>query len=284
MKLTCPEFRYLQALVRDLASVILPDARRPFVEARLTALLCDLGGPSEGLITRLRAPGGAALRRRVVEAALVTETRFFRDQAPFEALREVILPRLAERREPGERLAFWSAGCSTGQELYSLAMLIDHGHRRLFDGPVELAGFDVSRSALARAEAGSYSALEIGRGLPESFRERYARREGERYVLRPELRRRLRFQELHLARPWPALGLADVILLRNVLIYFDAPTRAAVLSRVRSRLKPGGVLILGTAEAPSAVDGGFETVHRGRAVWYRRRERGVVRGGPRPLT
>jgi len=240
------------------------------VAARLAPIVRREGLRSVAdLLGRIRH-GSAGLRDEVVEAMATNETSFFRDVRPFDFLRDEIIPTLVRER-PTSGLRLWSAAASTGQEAFSLAMLL----REHFPGvsPVSILASDLGSDVLAAAEAASFSQLEVNRGLPAALLVRYFRREGLRWEVAGPVRAMVAFRKINLARPLPALPAMDVVLLRNVLIYFDEATKVEVLTRVAGAMRPGGYLILGSAETLRSLDDRYERVKTDRTVCYRLRER-----------
>jgi chemotaxis protein methyltransferase CheR len=218
-------------------------------------------------VQRRPAPGA---QRSVVEALTTNETSWFRDQEPFAVLTETVLPELAVSRPGGgQSLRIWSAACSSGQEPYTLAMIMqDH----LPAGwNYQILASDLSTQMLARAEKGRFSQLEMNRGLPATMLVRHFERVGTEWQVAPVLRRNLTFSAINLSGPLPVLPAFDVIFLRNVLIYFDLETKRAVLARVRRLLRPDGWLFLGSAETTIGIDGDFERVVARRTSAYRLR-------------
>lgn len=205
-----------------------------------------LSGPEE-LIARLGRAHEAPLARRVVEALLNNETYFFRDRAMFDQLSAQVLPDLAERRESTRRLSIWSIGCSTGQEALSLAMLLLEDPRWR-NWAVDILGTDVSQNVVETARTGCYSQFQIQRGLGVAQMVRWFDDRPEGWQANDELRRRVRFEVHNLLGPPPAANRFDLILCRNVLLYFDAPTRARAFERMASALSADGRLMLGAGE------------------------------------
>jgi chemotaxis protein methyltransferase CheR len=202
-----------------------------------------------GLVERLRSGPGRELEARVIEAMTINETLWFRDVKPFKALREEVIPEAIARNEPARRLAIWSAAASTGQELYSVAMLLEQHFPELDGWNLSLIGTDINAAVLDKARAGRFSKLEINRGLPADMMDRYFTLDGGQYVIDESLRRRVSYFQLNLAGRWPArLPKFDVILLRNVLIYFDNPTRERIIASASKQLRRGGGLLLGSTE------------------------------------
>ena len=268
VSVTAADFEYVRRLVADESALSLSDDKEYLVHTRLVPVAEREGLQSVGeLIAAVRA-GEPELRRQLVEALFTHETLFLRDGHPFEALRDVVMPERL-RANGGRRLALWSAATSTGQEAYSLAMLC----HRWVPGPLELRllATDLSAGALARARAGHFSELEVRRGLPGDLLRRYFSPRGRGWQISDELRAMVSFEQLNLARPFRrAVGSMDVVLLRNVLIYFQEPARAALVGEVASVLAPGGYLLLGGAEAIGTADGLFEPVRVGRTTLFRR--------------
>jgi chemotaxis protein methyltransferase CheR len=247
--MTTADFDYVCRLVRDRSGVILDAGKEYLVDARLTpvARRCDFGSVTE-LVGRLRAGPDGRLADRVVEAMVTTETSFFRDVHPFETLRTTILPDLIRRRRAERRLGAWFAACSTGQEPYSFALLVREHFPELTGWRLDLLATDLSADALGRARAGRYNQVEVNRGLPAALLVKYFRQHGPTWELSEDVRRMVEFRELNLTRLWPPLPPADLVFLRNVMIYFDADAKKAILGRVARVLRPDGYLLLGGAE------------------------------------
>lgn len=241
--------RLLAAMLEERTGQQLAPARRWRMELALKPLMQARGLATLDAVAALAAGGrDPQLADTVIDALLNNETSFFRDAAAFGALIEVALPQLRAGRPEGRRLRVWCAGCSTGQEAYSLAMAFA-ADARLGAAGVDIIATDISRSAIARARGGVYPQIEVQRGLPvrlmlEWFHER---RDGA-WEAAPALRTRTNFQVRNLLDPPPLLGLFDVVLCRNVLLYFDAPRRTRVFDRLADALMPDGVLMLGAGE------------------------------------
>jgi chemotaxis protein methyltransferase CheR len=257
-----PDYTYIRELVRTQSAIVLEPAKAYLIESRLTPVAKSEGLTSlNQLVTRLRAERGGALQRRVVEAMTTNETSFFRDHHPFDALRHQILPDLIQSRSTTRTLNLWSAACSTGQEPYSLAMLIREHFPNLGEGwRVRVLATDLATRVLDRARRGSFTQLEINRGLPAALSIKYFRREGLEWIAHDSLRQMIDFREMNLATPWPSVAQMDVIFLRNVLIYFDTDTKKKILGNVRRILRPDGCLFLGAAETTLNLDETFERV------------------------
>lgn len=269
MTITEADFQYVRSLVRLRASIVLAPGKEYLVEARLRPVADDHGLASVGeLVERLRSEAHNGLHHRVVEAMTTNETSFFRDQSVFEALRDHVLPALLRGERRGRPLTIWSAACSSGQEAYSLLMLLAEHFAAALPATTVVAS-DISPEMLERARTARYSRIEIGRGLPTRLLVRYFDRDGAGWRVRDELRRRVVLRELNLAGPWPALPTADLVLCRNVLIYFDVETKRTVLERLQRQLASGGYLVLGASETVRGITEDYETHRVGGAAFYR---------------
>jgi chemotaxis protein methyltransferase CheR len=269
------DFEYLQSLLRQRAALVLESGKAYLAEARLLPVARRAGCTSVGeLLGRLRAVPVNGLHEQVVEAMTINETSFFRDVLPFEALRQEVLPGLIERRQGERRLHLWSAGCSSGQEPYSLALLLNEHFPNLDSWDVTITATDLSTAMLERAQRGRYSQMEINRGLSAQLLVKYFRRQGLDWEIDEAIRGRVEFRPLNLAESFPPLPLVDVVLLRNVLIYFDVATRKEVLGRVVRVLRPDGALFLGGAETTLGIDDTFERVACGKSSYHRLRRGG----------
>lgn len=245
-------------LVKRHAAIVLDASKDYLVESRLRPVARSLGlGSVDELARLLQERESPALVTQVVDAMTTNETTFFRDARPFEALRAHILPALVGRRRGRRALRIWSAASSTGQEPYSIAMLLAEHFPELDDWDVSILATDISSQALARARAGKYHQLEVNRGLPPRYLGKYFERDELSWVLRESVKRRVEFRAMNLAATWPALPTMDVVLLRNVLIYFDAETRRSVLGKARAKLARDGYLFVGSTETPVNIDSSF---------------------------
>ncbi len=271
MTLAPEDLAYVRFLIRRDTGVVLDESKSYLIESRLrTRARAENLGTSKTLLQRMRRPDGEDLRHRLVEDILVGETQFFRDRHPFEALASTILPELIELRRDQRRLDLWSAACSTGQEPYSLAMLLQDEFPGLSGWTVRILATDFSQSVLTRAREGTYRDVEIARGLDPALRERHFRREGEGWRLTPQVRNRVQFSKVNLLEAWKGLPRMDLVLLRNVMIYFDAATRASILERIEALLRPGGTLLLGSSETLVGVETALVPTRIGRTMAYRR--------------
>lgn len=273
MGLTAIDFDYLRTLVKDHTAIVLDAGKEYLAETRLAPLLGEHNCSSvQELLSRLRHQSFNGLHRKVLDAMTNNETWFFRDTNCFGALTKVVLPEMMKRRAAERRLAIWSAACSSGQEPYSIAMSLRE-ELNLAGWNFSILGTDFCTAILERARAGLYRQMEVNRGLPARLLPRYFRQQGLHWQLNPDILSMVKFEFVNLAQPWSnTLPAADIIFLRNVLIYFDVDTRKAVLARVRRVLRPDGFLFLGCAETTLNLDASFETVQAANYVCYKLRD------------
>lgn len=288
MPLNAMDFDFLRKFVQQRCAIVLEDQKAYFVEARLQQVVFREGFASlEALVRQLRngllgvgnTNRNQELQQKVIEAMTTNETSFFRDGHPFEALRKKVIPELVRVRTKTKQLHIWCAACSTGQEPYSLAMLVCEYFPQLTrpDWGIHILATDLSSDVLTRAREARFGRVEINRGLPVQYRNKFFRHEStspaqghgkpshsghkeEAWVLCDSVRRMVEFRQLNLTHTWPLLPQFDLILLRNVLIYFDQETKRAILRRVHQHLRPDGYLLLGGAENTLSLDKAFERI------------------------
>jgi chemotaxis protein methyltransferase CheR len=250
------DYGYLRELVYGLSQNVLDPSRDYLFETRLSKVLRNQGMSHLGqLVSHLRAARNPTLERAVAEAMTINETSFFRDTRPFELLRTELLPKIIEARRMQRSLRIWSAACSTGQEGYSLAMLLLEHFPLLASWNIRIEGTDISNEVVDRAKAGSYHRIEINRGLPARFVVRYFDHHGEDWTIKPEVRRLCNFRQTNLCVPPLPFNRADdrfdIIFLRNVMLYFSQDTRRTLLAGMHRLLPQDGVLFLGSSEQPA---------------------------------
>lgn len=250
-------YRFLQEHVYAQAGIVLEGDKHYLFESRLLPIVTSLGLPSiNHLCDMLRDRPGHELGRQVVEAMTTNETYFFREPSHYQAIRKHLLPRLKQLRRDSRTMRFWSAAASTGQEAYSLAMiLLEDGFG---DWNAQILGTDFSSHVVARARAARYPQIAVNRGLPTSLLIKYFSRVGVDWQLRAEPQRLAQFEQIDLRGDLRPLGTFDLVFCRNVMIYFDPQTRLNLIERIRGCLAPGGWLLLGAAETASGVDRWFD--------------------------
>jgi chemotaxis protein methyltransferase CheR len=260
-------------LLRERSAIVLEPGKEYLVETRLTPLVKQLKLSSiSDLVRELRGAASNGLETRIIEAMVTTETSFFRDHHPFEALRKSVIPELMQRRQAERRLQIWCAATATGQEPYSVAILLRENFPDLAAWNVSILATDISAEMLERARAGRYNQLEVNRGLPAAQLMKYFKQHGVTWQLSEEIRRMVQFQELNLAQPWPVLPRMDLILIRNVMIYFDVETKKTILKRIGSLLRPDGYLLLGGAETTFGIDDSYRRVEHLKTGFYQLNE------------
>ncbi len=239
---------YLAALMRARSGVVLRGDGAYLAQSRLAPLARREGaGSVEALVAALREGAEERLLQAAVEAMAVADTSFFRDREVFAALRDEILPQLAASRPDGV-VHVWSAGCSTGQEAYSLAMLADPSERRTGGLKLDIVATDLSQRALEKAHSGLYTQFEVQRGLPIRMLLKHFEKADDMWRAAEPLRRTIRWRRLNLLEDRRSVRPFDVILCRNVIGYFDPETRARVLDQMAHALAPDGYLVLGGGE------------------------------------
>jgi len=264
------DFDIVAGLIKRRAGLVLTADKSYLLDSRLTpvARRFGLGGLAE-LAAALRKGGDTRLEVAVTEAMTTNESSFFRDRNPFDQLRDTVLPRLMEARTRTRRLRIWSAACSRGQEPYSIAMVM---HDLLAAHPgwrAEILATDLNTEILDQARAGEFSQFEIQRGLPAKMMITHFDQIGERWRAKEYLRRMVTFQPRNLLEPFTGMGPFDIVFCRNVLIYFDAQTKADVLTRLAGIMPTDGYLFLGGAETVLGVTEAFKPAPDLRGIYAR---------------
>ncbi len=268
--ITPRDFEYIQTLVRERSAIQLEAGKEYLAESRLAPIVRSLGLSTLGdLIGKLRSEPAGALTSRVVEAMTTNETSFFRDLQPFEALRSTIVPALIKARSSERVLNLWCAASSSGQEPYTVMMVLRENFPQLLEWRIRFLATDLSTEMLRRSREGIYSQLEVNRGLPAKLLLKYFEKRGTDWQIARSLRDSIEFTELNLAGHWPAMPPLDIIFIRNVLIYFDLPTKRTILGRMKKLLRPDGYLFLGGAETTLNVDEGFRREAADKSFVYR---------------
>jgi chemotaxis protein methyltransferase CheR len=261
-------FASLAAMLYAGSGLAIGPDKMYLVETRLTPLLRTHGLPNlDALAAALRTGGQRALERDVIDAMTTNESSFFRDDKPFTHFRTQALPRLMAARGAGTKLRIWSAAASTGQEAYSLAMILTELRASLGGRVVEILGTDLAREPLVRAREGLYTQFEMQRGLPVQMLLKYFRKEGEMWRIVDSIRAMASFREWNLLGDLRPLGKFDVVFCRNVLIYFDPPTKARALEAIARQMPPDGLLYLGGAETVLGITDRFVPIAGDRGVY-----------------
>jgi chemotaxis protein methyltransferase CheR len=262
-------YDFIRQLVHKRSAIVLEDEKDYLIESRLGPLIKQEGlGSFGGLVEHLKQNERGRIGVQVVEAMTTNETSFFRDTHPFETLRTIILPRLLEARAVTRTLRIWSAAASTGQEALSIAMVLRDAVKDLGQWDVKILATDLNRAVIARAATGVYKQLEVNRGLPARHLSQHFERCGADWKAKPHLLEMVTFRELNLLDRWRGVGQQDLVFMRNVLIYFDLPTRRTILRNVSRLLPADGYLFLGGAETAVNSDDRLRSTRFGTSLAY----------------
>jgi chemotaxis protein methyltransferase CheR len=273
MSIAAPDFHYIRDLVHRKSAIVLDDGKEYLAETRLQPLVRNEGMTSVAdLVSHLRKVTAGPLHEQVVDALTTNETSWFRDIHPFESLRTEVLPELIERNKVSRSLRIWCGASSSGQEPYTLALVMREHFPELAGWRVDITATDISPSMVERARNGRYSQIEINRGLPAKLLVRWFTQDGTTWVIDPSIRDMVRYSTMNLAAPWPPMAPVDLVLMRNVLIYFDVPTKRTILGKVHDLLRPNGLLLLGGSETTLNLDDRLARVVHGRTTWYRKEQ------------
>jgi chemotaxis protein methyltransferase CheR len=268
--LTAANYKFLQQEIYRDSGIVLDGDKHYLLESRLLPVVraAKLASLDE-LCARLRLKQSSDLARQVMEALTTNETLFFRDMAPFEVLKSRLLPEWSAKLAPGQTLKIWSAAASSGQEAYSIAMLLKE---RIPDGRrTTILGTDISEQILGVAREAKYVQFEVNRGLPAMYLVKYFIRDGLDWRLKEEIRSMVRFQRFDLRQSMVGLGRFQIIFCRNVLIYFDGATKKRILEQLANVLEPGGYLLLGGAESIMDMQQSFERTADKTTAIYRKK-------------
>jgi chemotaxis protein methyltransferase CheR len=269
VSITDAGFEALAAILRRRAGLELARTKSYLIESRLAPVARAHGYTAVAdLVQRVAISGaGEALETDIVEAMLNNETFFFRDTVPFDLIQSSLLPRLRTARASSRRIRIWSAAASTGQEAYSVAMLLAEEWERWQGWSFEIIGTDLSRRVIERAIAGRYSQFEVQRGLSIHRLMRHFEKVGEYWELKPQIRAMVRFQRMNLNDHWSLGGVFDIILCRNVLMYLGQDCKRDILARIHRNLAADGRLVLGAAETVLGVSDAFAPDWQNRGLY-----------------
>jgi chemotaxis protein methyltransferase CheR len=261
------QFSQLSNLLKDETAVVLGSGKEYLVEARLNSLMREEGYSTlSDLIEMVLRKSNPTLNQKVLLALTTNETSFFRDLAPFELLKSKLIPDLLTKRATTKNLTVWCAACSTGQEPYSLAMLMRQSFPQLVDWTVKILASDLNPHVVARAKKGVYTSLEVNRGLPAPMLVKFFTQHGDLFFINDDVKAWIAFFEQNLIASWN-IPRVDILFMRNVLIYFDTETKRRLFEKIKSVLAPDGYLFLGTAESPYRIVEGFSKVDGGMNIY-----------------
>lgn len=252
------EFEVISEFVRKSSGIMLSQAKEYLVDSRLKPIAEAHGYEDVSALARGLNLASKDVKLAVTDAMTTNETFFFRDKTPFKLFEDIILPQIAKARRTNGKIRIWCAAASTGQEPYSIAMLMLK-HKRLWAGlGVDIVATDLSPSAITRAKAGRYTQFEVQRGLPVELLVEHFTQDGTHWIISDNIKRMIKFSQLNLLENYTGIGVFDVVYCRNVLIYFDGDTKRQVLTSVRKSIKPDGYLVLGAADTVIGSNGEFE--------------------------
>ena len=265
--MTPPDYEYLRKLLKDHSGLDLSTDKQYLIESRLLPLARKAGLPGISDLVQKMKGGSNALITQVVEAMTTNETFFFRDKVPFDHFRDTIMPEMLKLRAARKSLRIWCAAGSTGQEPYSLAMCLKEMSAALSGWRVEILATDLSQEVLEKSRTGIYSQFEVQRGLPIQMLVKYFKQIGELWQINPDIRGMVAHRQLNLLHDFGQLGCFDVILCRNVLIYFDQETKANIFGRLVRSMEPDGFLVLGAAETVVGLTEAFKPIGDRRGLY-----------------
>ncbi|AIL65651.1 Chemotaxis protein methyltransferase [Rickettsiales bacterium Ac37b] len=257
MDLSTEDFDFITKLIKKRSGIALSEDKKYLVDSRLLNIVRNLNFSNlHDLINKIRINKDEGLITEVINAITTNETSFFRDIKPFEQIQTIVIPRLISMNPEKKLFRIWSAACSTGQEPYSVAMNIIE-NKTLSSYKFEIIATDISTTVLEKAKAGTYSQFEVQRGLPITLLIKYFNQNGDSWILDEKIRSMVTFKHLNLLEDSSSLGMFDIILCRNTLIYFETETRNTVLTMISKQLNRNGVLILGSTENTLGLEQNF---------------------------
>ena len=269
-QISAREYEDFRLFLEDACGIVLGENKHYLVTSRLGRLMREFDLPDFGtLMQRLRTQPRSQLREHIIDAMTTNETLWFRDNYPFEILKQVILPELSQKRPM--QLRIWSAASSSGQEAYSTSITIqEYLAKRPGSLPIstQIVGTDISPSMLKMANSAVYDRLSLGRGLSEERKKAFFIQREEHWEVKPEIKQRVSFRELNLLNSFAGLGKFDIVFCRNVLIYFSSDLKTDILNRIAQTMNPGGYLFLGGSESPTSYTNAFNMVRTPHGVVY----------------
>jgi chemotaxis protein methyltransferase CheR len=281
IKLLPEERQTVAQYIYSVCAIALDQSKDYLIESRLSGVMAETGATSfTQLVSRAKNDANGSLRRRIIDEITTNETLFFRDSAPFDLLRFKIIPEIIDRRAKSSAaipIRIWSAACSTGQELYSIAIVLRELLGDLRGYNVRLLGTDISDNAVARASEGIFSQIEIDRGLTPSARDKSFVPHPRGWKIRDEIRAMVSFRKLNLMEDFSSLGNFDIVFCRNVAIYFNERDRLSLFNRIEQRLDGNGYLVIGSMESLSTSAPQFESKRHLRSVYYQLKGAGSPR-------
>jgi len=265
------QFRFFSEMVKQSSGISLQKGKGYLLESRLNELAHVLGLRNiDALYKKARFQATPKLREQIVEAMTTNETYFFRDQHPFDALKNNVIPDLIEARNGSRTLRFWSAACSSGQEPYSIAMIIEEHFPSLRSWHTEIIATDISQQAVNKGIEGRFTQVEVNRGLPIQLLIKYFKQNGAFWMVDPRLKKKVKFRKMNLLGPFIGISGIDVLMCRYVLIYFDQDTKKEILQKLVKVLNPGGYLFIGATETPIGLPPTMKRMAYGRTTCWQK--------------
>ncbi len=270
MPISSENFDYVRTMARDNAAIVLDPGKEYLVELRLEPLAVTSGFDSlDAMVKSMRDQRTLGdIHLKAIEALTTNETSFFRDLHPFDVMKKTLIPELIVRKSTSKTLNIWSGASSTGQEAYSISMLLLESFPELKDWKVKIIGTDLSNKAVQTAKEGIYSQFEVNRGLPLPMLARYFDKVDDGWQIKEAVRQMVDFRVMNLIKPWPFMARFDIVLMRNVLIYFDMDIKRQILGEIRKTIDPRGFLFLGSSETTLNIDGGWQANRIDRTMVY----------------
>lgn len=275
--ITKEEFHLIRDYIEKECGIALNEEKMYLVESRLASLIAENGCTSfTDFYLKVKTSANEQLKTKIINAITTNETLWFRDEKPFAVLKEKLFPEFSAKLERGEKnqVRIWSAASSTGQEPYSIAMVAhefstkERRGRELVNGKLSILATDISSAALQIAQNARYNPIVMSRGISDDLKQRYFEQQGPVWVLKNEIKQMVRFQQFNLQHPFSAFGKFDIIMLRNVAIYFSCDFKKELFKKVAQALNPGGYLFLGTSEALVGYSNDFVSIGHNNYTYY----------------
>ncbi|MBU3983686.1 MAG: protein-glutamate O-methyltransferase CheR [Proteobacteria bacterium] len=277
LKISPDEQKLVAQYIHDISGIYLEQSKSYLFETRLGSIATEHGcNTYKELYQKAKTEPSKIIERKIIDAISTNETLFFRDKGPFELLQHKLLPELIDARTPGSpalktNLKIWSAASSTGQELYSIAIIINELIPNISKYTIKLLGTDISDGAVAQASRGKYNKFEMERGLPGDKLQRYFTMFGDSWTIKDEIRAMVQFRKLNLMLPFSGLGKFDIIFCRNVAIYFTLPDRQKLFNKIADSLADDGYLIIGSTESLTGICPRFIPKRHLRSIFYQKK-------------
>ena len=275
------DFDYLRTLLKSASGLVLTDDKQYLIESRLLPVAKKLKFETiDAMVEELRRSEASSLKNQIVEAMTINESFFFRDKTPFDNFENIMLPNLIESKKTQKHIRIWSAAASTGQEAYSLSMILQEHAAELEGWRIEIIGTDLCSEALEKAKAGIYSQFEVQRGMPVKYLVKNFKQVGSMWQLNSKIRSTVQYRQFNLLNSFNLLGRFDIIFCRNVLIYFDKETKSDIIARMAKQTNPNCYLVLGASETLVGLNDSFGTIPEARGLYQIKEQAGSKSATP----